>query len=171
MTKSACTVLNTGFQIFNVITKNRCHLRHHTFQKSQKYLFSAKNREKKVLQLRCCNVLLHLKYKVLLCDPNIEFIIFAGEKALATDHRDLVNRRNVKGDIFAAANACRRFFQTEVETRVIAATLKVIGMNSLDAKNPTQNVLVTENATKQAKKACLRKIASIVVDDYVVDQK
>lgn len=76
----------------------------------------------------------------------------------------MVNRRNVKGDVSAAANACRRFFQTEVETRVIAATLKVLGMNSLDAKNPTQNVLVAENATKQAKKACLRKIASIVVD-------
>lgn len=83
----------------------------------------------------------------------------------------MVNRRNVKGDVSAAANACRRFFQTEVETRVIAATLKVLGMNSLDAKNPTQNVLVAENATKQAKKACLRKIASIVVDDYVVDQE
>ena len=83
----------------------------------------------------------------------------------------MVNRRNVKGDVSAAANACRRFFQTEVETRVIAATLKVLGMNSLDAKNPTQNVLVTENATKQAKKACLRKIASIVVDDYVVDRE
>ena len=77
----------------------------------------------------------------------------------------------MKGDVSAAANACRRFFQTEVETRVIAATLKVLGMNSMDAKNPTQNVLVTENATKQAKKACLRKIASIVVDDYVVDRE
>ena len=85
--------------------------------------------------------------------------------------RNLVNRRNVKGDVSAAANACLRFFQTEVETRVIAATLKVLGMNSLDAKNPSQNVLVTENATKQAKKACLREIASIVVDDYVVDRE
>ena len=79
----------------------------------------------------------------------------------------MVNRRNVKGDVSAAANACRRF----VEKRVIAATLKVLGMNSLDAKDPTQNVLVTENATKQAKKACLGNIASIVVDDYVVDQE
>ena len=31
--------------------------------------------------------------------------------------------------------------------------------------------MITENVTKQAKKACLRKIASIVVDDYVVDQE
>lgn len=57
------------------------------------------------------------------------------------------------------------------KSRRVIATLKVLGMNSLDAKNPTQNVLVAENATKQAKKACLRKIASIVVDDYVVDQE
>ena len=93
------------------------------------------------------------------------------DKCTLYSDRNLVNRRNVKGDVSAAANACRRFFQTEVETRVIAAALKVLGMNSWDAKNPTQNVLVTENATKQVKKACLRKIASTVVDDYVVDQE
>ena len=58
-----------------------------TFQKSQKYLFSGKN-IKKILQLRCSNVLLYLKYKVLLCDPDIEFIILAGGKALETDHRE-----------------------------------------------------------------------------------
>ena len=93
------------------------------------------------------------------------------DKCTLYSDRNLVNRRNVKGDVSAAANACWRFFQTEVETRVIAAALKVLGMNSWDAKNPTQNVLVTENATKQVKKACLRKIASTVVDDYVVDQE
>ena len=44
---------------------------------------------KKLVKLRCSKVLLHLKYKVFLSDPNIEFIILAGGKALATDHRDL----------------------------------------------------------------------------------
>ena len=44
--QSIVTVLNTVFQIFSVVTKNRCHLRHHTFQKSQKYLYSGKYKEK-----------------------------------------------------------------------------------------------------------------------------
>ena len=60
--QSIVTVLNTVFQIFSVVTKNRCHLRHHTFQKSQKYLYSGKNTKKNLLQLRCSNVLLHFKY-------------------------------------------------------------------------------------------------------------
>ena len=85
--KNACTVLNTAFQMFSVIPKNRCHLRHHTFQESQKYLYSGENVKKNFLQLRCSNVLLHLKYSVLLCEPNIEFNNLAWGKALATDHR------------------------------------------------------------------------------------
>ena len=47
--------------------------------------------EKNFLQLRCSNALLHLKYKVLLCEPKIEFNKLAGGKALATDHCVRVN--------------------------------------------------------------------------------
>ena len=78
----------TAFQAFRVVTKNRCHLRHHTFKKSQKYLYSGKNIKKNFLQLRCSNVLLLLKYEVLFCELKIQFNNLAGGKALATDHRD-----------------------------------------------------------------------------------
>ena len=61
--KNACTVLKTAFQIYGVVTKNRCHLRHRTFQKSQKYLYSGKNTKKNLLLLICFSVLLHLKNK------------------------------------------------------------------------------------------------------------
>ena len=71
-----------------LLLKNGYHLRHHTFQKSQKYLYGGKNIEENFIQLRCSNVLLHLKYKIFLCQPKIEFIRLAGGKALATDHRD-----------------------------------------------------------------------------------
>ena len=79
--------MKTAFQIFNVVTKNRCLLRHHTFKKSQKYLYNGKNLKKNFLQLRCSNVLLHLKYKLLLCEPKVKFKNLPGAKALATDHR------------------------------------------------------------------------------------
>ena len=46
--------------------------------------------------------------------------------------RDLANRRNMKGDVTAAANNRRRFLQLEVETRVIAAATEIFGMSSLD---------------------------------------
>ena len=38
------------------------------------------------LQLSCFDVLLHLKYEVPLCEPEIEFNKLAGGKALAIDH-------------------------------------------------------------------------------------
>ena len=85
--KNSCTVLQTAFEIFSVVTKNRCHLRHHTSQKTQKYLYNGTNIKKNFLQLRCSNVLLHLKYKVPFCELNIKFKKVAGGKALATDHR------------------------------------------------------------------------------------
>ena len=85
--KNVCSILNTAYQIFNVVTKNRCHLWRHTFKKSQKYLYNSKNLKKTFLQLRCSNVLLYLKYKQPLCKPEIEFKNLMGAKALATDHR------------------------------------------------------------------------------------
>ena len=86
--KNSCTVLNTAFEIFSAVTKNRCHLRHHTSQKTQKYLYNGKNIKKNFLLLRCSNVVLHLKYKVLFCELKIKFKKVAGGKALATDHRE-----------------------------------------------------------------------------------
>ena len=40
--KEACIILNTAFQIFNVVTKNSCHLWRHTFKKSPKYIYVSK---------------------------------------------------------------------------------------------------------------------------------
>ena len=51
------------FQIFRVVSKNRCHLRHHTFEKSQKYFYRSKNIKKIFLKLRCSDILLHLNTK------------------------------------------------------------------------------------------------------------
>ena len=57
------------------------------FQEKSIYLYNCKNLKKTFLQLRCSNVLLHLRYKLPLCKPEIEFKNQTGAKALATDHR------------------------------------------------------------------------------------
>ena len=67
-------------QIFNDVTKNRCHLRHHIFSRKVKNTFPVEKYANKFLQLRCSKVLLDLKYKFLLCDLNIAFTILAGGK-------------------------------------------------------------------------------------------
>ena len=46
--KNACTILNTAFKIFRVVTKNKCR---HTSKISQQYLYNVKNIKKAFLQL------------------------------------------------------------------------------------------------------------------------
>ena len=83
--------------------------------------------------------------------------------------RNLINRRNVKSDVTAASNACRRFFAIEVESRIIGGALSVLEMTSLDE----EKVIFpnTEMASKEEKKRFLRKTATHVVDKFVIDQK
>ncbi|CAH3154050.1 unnamed protein product, partial [Porites evermanni] len=96
----------------------------------------------------------------------------AGDKCTMYSDRNLVNRRNVKGDVTAAANACCRFLQLEVETQVVAAAMEILGMSSLDDEKPTKNAPPdSTDATDVAKKSYLRRIASLVVDTYVIDQQ
>lgn len=60
----------------------------------------------------------------------------AVDKCTLFSDRNLINRRNVKQDVTAAANACRRFFILAVEARIIAAALHILEMNSIDDKEP-----------------------------------
>ena len=46
--------------------------------------------------------------------------------------RNLINRRNVKGNVHQAYTQYKDFFILEFETRVVAAALQVLGMSALD---------------------------------------
>ena len=84
--------------------------------------------------------------------------------------RNLINRRNVKSDVSAAANACRRFFKIEVESRVIAGALAVLEMDSLDEDKEIFSD--KEETSKEDKMEFLRKTAThAVVDRFVIDQE
>ena len=86
--------------------------------------------------------------------------------------KNLVNRRNLKKDVTTAANACRRFFILEVEARIVAATLHVLGMKKIDDLEPTTSTCkLSSNATVEDKKIYLNKVSALVVDQFVVDQK
>lgn len=69
-----------------------------------------------------------------------------------------------------AVNACRRFFELEVKSRVIAAALHLLGLGSLDDERPKQNVPPPADATREAKKGYLRRLAAGVVNTFVIDQ-
>ena len=84
--------------------------------------------------------------------------------------QNFVNRRNLKKK--TAANACRRFFILEVEARIVAASLHVLGMKKIDDLEPTTSTCkLSSNATVEDKKIYLNKVSALVVDQFVVDQK
>lgn len=55
---------------------------------------------------------------------------------------------------------------------MIAAAIEILGMASLEDEKPTRNALPNhDSATNVAKKAYLRRIATLLVDRYVIDQQ
>lgn len=96
----------------------------------------------------------------------------ACDKCSLFSDRNLINRRNVTAQVDSAVNPCRKFFDLEVQARLIAAALEILGMGTLNDK-PTTNEfpegLIHESKAKQ--KLYLRKIASMVVDKYVIQNE
>lgn len=85
--------------------------------------------------------------------------------------RTLKNRRNVKNDVSSAANPwpCRQFFILEVHARIIAAILKVVGIEDIEAE-PEQLKFSGDKSSKVDKKNYLEHIATKVVDEFVIDE-
>ena len=77
---------------------------------------------------RCSNVFYHLKYKVLICEPKIEFNNLAGGKALATDHRVVSYHMT---DIFTAESKLESFKMINFPTEVNNVTWKMHNLFSV----------------------------------------
>jgi hypothetical protein len=92
----------------------------------------------------------------------------ASDKCTLYSDRNLINRRNVKSDVSSAVNACRAFFQLEVEARVVAGGLLVLGIGNLDGE-PEEKIFMGNEDSDSEKKTYLREIATQVVDRFVVN--
>ena len=92
----------------------------------------------------------------------------ASDKCTLYCDRNLINRRNVKSDVSSAVNACRRFFQLEVEARVIAGGLAVLGIENLNGE-PEEKIFMGSENCDSDKKTYLREIATELVDRFVVN--
>ena len=49
-------------------------------------------------------------------------------------HRNLIDRTNVSSDVNGAVNPCRKLFELEVKSRLIAAAVRELGMNDISDK-------------------------------------
>ena len=93
----------------------------------------------------------------------------AGDKCTVYSDRNLINRRNVSSDVDAAVNPCRKFFDLEVKARLIAAALHELGMNNiLDSPKGEFSQPNLPEASNVEKKEYVRKIATHIVDGYVI---
>lgn len=94
----------------------------------------------------------------------------ADDKCTLFADRNLINRRNVSKDTKHAYSQNKQMFVLALKARIIAAGMKVLGMEELSG-NPTK-LRYPAKSSKQdhdAKLKYLRKIASAIVDEYVVD--
>ena len=78
----------------------------------------------------------------------------------------------MKADVDAAVNPCRTFFELEVKARLIAAAVHELGM--VDMCDSPKGEFCHPNlpeASNMEKKEYVRKIASHVVDSYVIQRE
>ena len=92
-----------------------------------------------------------------------------GDKCTLYSDRNLINRRNVKGDVDSAVNAARRFFLTEVEARIVAASMTELGMDEFDSI--PENDPISELWSGKVQKDYLDRLSSNIVDKYMLDKE
>ena len=85
--------------------------------------------------------------------------------------RNHVNRRNVTTEVDKNFSACKQFFKMEVEARVIAAALDVMGMTSTE-DTPSEDILPSSlvEAASEEQKKFLSDFVFQLVDVYVVNE-
>lgn len=85
--------------------------------------------------------------------------------------RTTINRRNVTADPAKAYRADRDFFLVVVQSRVIAAAMEILGIQSKSSQ-PSKCPIPpgVGNMSNQAKLQYLHKVAAMIVDSFVFDQ-
>lgn len=86
--------------------------------------------------------------------------------------RNLINRRNVVTDVKKKFGACQEFFLMEVEARVVAATLSVLALDSLDGE-PTEEVLPSslKYSSEKTIKTFVTDLSLKVVDKLILNKE
>ena len=79
---------------------------------------------------------------------------------------------NVKTDVHEAYTQCKEFFLLKFEVRVVAATLKILGMSSIDASSVTMKMphLAQEENDNQSIRGRLYlfKVAKATLEMFVI---
>lgn len=98
--------------------------------------------------------------------------VSATDKCSLFADRNYINRRNVKADAHHAYAPNKQMFLLAVRSRIVASAMKILGMKKLE-DSPTANHYPKDEsrADKTMKRLYLRKLASQIVDKFIVDEK
>ena len=92
----------------------------------------------------------------------------ARDKCTLYSDRNLIDRRNVSSDVSHRVNPCKKFFALMIRARVVAATMKILGMEAVDGM-PEKDVLsVNGNSDKREKRKFIQSLAARVVDEFIL---
>ena len=94
----------------------------------------------------------------------------AADPYTMSSDRNLINRRNVKMPVDKNYTNCREFFLMEVETRVTAMAMLVLGMNDI-SDDPMKNIPPTLESPGILKKIYLGKTSNMIYNDYICESE
>lgn len=94
-----------------------------------------------------------------------------GDLCTLYDDRTTINRRNVTADPSKAYRADRDFFLVVIQSRVIAAAMEILGLQSKSSQ-PSKCPIPPDlaNMSSLAKLQYLHQVAAMIVDSFVFDQ-
>ena len=84
--------------------------------------------------------------------------------------RNLINRRNVKTDTHHSYAANKQMFLLSVRSRIVVAAMQILGLETLDGNATTDRFPPNTTRDIPNKKRYISKIASQIVDMFVVDK-
>ncbi|KAL9977105.1 hypothetical protein ACROYT_G014476 [Oculina patagonica] len=90
-----------------------------------------------------------------------------GDLCTLFSDRNLINRRNVRGEVKEAYTQCKEFFLLQFESRVVAAAFQVLGMSSLDDTLSIHPVPQSVQEDAQSILGKDTKVSKAILDTFV----
>ena len=126
-----------------------------------------------LFQQLCLGIYIYLQsFHLQLIYERFYSTVSANDKSTLFADRNSINRRNVKADAHHAYAPNKQMFLLAVKARIVASAMKILGMVDIDGV-PTVHHYSRDDSRydKMAKSIYLRNIASLIVDQFIVDEK
>ena len=84
--------------------------------------------------------------------------------------RNLINRRNIKADTHHSYAANKQMFLLSVRSRIVVAAMQILGLETINGNATKAKFPLNTAKDIPNKKRYIYKIASLIVDMYVIEK-